>query len=563
MKTFRWLAASAMALTTVPLAAASMDGFSPRRLSSHVQELGSDAYEGRGVNTPAETKTVNYIIDQFRSAGLEPGGDLVGGKRKWTQDVPLLQSELTGDPVVTVQTPSGPLNLIQGNEIAVRAPQNGQNQIRIANAPLVFVGYGVSAPERNWDDFKGQDVKGKIIVVLINDPDFEGGEGDFGGKAMTYYGRWTYKYEEAARRGAAGVMVVHETEPASYGWNTVKNSNTNTQFDIVRQNPTASHTPFETWIQRDVAVQLFKNAGLDFEKAKADAKRRDFQPIDLKSTVNVTANANVSTITSHNVVGLLPGKKYPDETVIYSAHWDHLGIGKPDANGDKIYNGAVDNATGISQLIEQARCFSFGPRPERSIVFLAVTAEEKGLLGSEYYATHPLYPLGKTVGVLNTDSMGVWGPEKNFSISGTAKLDLLDDLIAEGKIEGRYFTPDPHPESGGFYRSDHFSFAKQGVPAISFKPGNDLVTGGTARGEALASDYTAKRYHQPDDEFNPAWDFRGMAQDANLLHLLGLRLANSREWPNWSQDSEFRATRDKSAPERENAVPTPTKGERG
>ena len=563
MKTFRWLAASAMALTTVPLAAASMDGFSPRRLSSHVQELGSDAYEGRGVNTPAETKTVNYIIDQFRSAGLEPGGDLVGGKRKWTQDVPLLQSELTGDPVVTVQTPSGPLNLIQGNEIAVRAPQNGQNQIRIANAPLVFVGYGVSAPERNWDDFKGQDVKGKIIVVLINDPDFEGGEGDFGGKAMTYYGRWTYKYEEAARRGAAGVMVVHETEPASYGWNTVKNSNTNTQFDIVRQNPTASHTPFETWIQRDVAVQLFKNAGLDFEKAKADAKRRDFQPIDLKSTVNVTANANVSTITSHNVVGLLPGKKYPDETVIYSAHWDHLGIGKPEANGDKIYNGAVDNATGISQLIEQARRFSFGPRPERSIVFLAVTAEEKGLLGSEYYATHPLYPLGKTVGVLNTDSMGVWGPEKNFSISGTAKLDLLDDLIAEGKIEGRYFTPDPHPESGGFYRSDHFSFAKQGVPAISFKPGNDLVTGGTARGEALASDYTAKRYHQPDDEFNPAWDFRGMAQDANLLHLLGLRLANSREWPNWSQDSEFRATRDKSAPERENAVPTPTKGERG
>ena len=563
MKTFRWLAASAMALTTVPLAAASMDGFSPRRLSSHVQELGSDAYEGRGVNTPAETKTVNYIIDQFRSAGLEPGGDLVGGKRKWTQDVPLLQSELTGDPVVTVQTPSGPLNLIQGNEIAVRAPQNGQNQIRIANAPLVFVGYGVSAPERNWDDFKGQDVKGKIIVVLINDPDFEGGEGDFGGKAMTYYGRWTYKYEEAARRGAAGVMVVHETEPASYGWNTVKNSNTNTQFDIVRQNPTASHTPFETWIQRDVAVQLFKNAGLDFEKAKVDAKRRDFQPIDLKSTVNVTANANVSTITSHNVVGLLPGKKYPDETVIYSAHWDHLGIGKPDANGDKIYNGAVDNATGISQLIEQARRFSFGPRPERSIVFLAVTAEEKGLLGSEYYATHPLYPLGKTVGVLNTDSMGVWGPEKNFSISGTAKLDLLDDLIAEGKIEGRYFTPDPHPESGGFYRSDHFSFAKQGVPAISFKPGNDLVTGGTARGEALASDYTAKRYHQPDDEFNPAWDFRGMAQDANLLHLLGLRLANSREWPNWSQDSEFRATRDKSAPERENAVPTPTKGERG
>ncbi|MFL6776383.1 MAG: M28 family metallopeptidase, partial [Sphingomicrobium sp.] len=519
----------------------------------------------------AETKTVNYIIDQFRSAGLQPGGDVVNGARKWTQDVPLLQATLTSDPTVTVQTRSGSLRLTQGNEIAVRAPQNGQKQINIANAPIVFAGYGVSAPERNWDDFKGEDVRGKVVVVLVNDPDFEGGEGDFGGKAMTYYGRWTYKYEEAARRGAAGVMIVHETEPASYGWNTVKNSNTITQFDIVRQNPAASHTPFETWIQRDVAVQLFGRAGLDFEQAKAAAKRRDFKPIDLKATVSATAMTDVSTITSHNVVGLLPGKKYPDETIIYSAHWDHLGIGKPDANGDTIYNGAVDNATGIAQIIEQARRFALEPRPDRSVVFLAVTAEEKGLLGSEYYATHPLYPLAKTVAVLNTDAMNVWGAEKNFSIRGTARLDLLDDLIAAGKTEGRYFTPDPHPETGGFYRSDHFTFAKQGVPAVSFTPGNDLVTGGVARNEALSADYTAKRYHQPDDEYNPKWDFRGIAQDANLLHIVGERLANSREWPNWSQDSEFRAERDKTAAERNNAAPAPAavpagkprKGERG
>jgi Zn-dependent M28 family amino/carboxypeptidase len=571
MMKLRWLSASAIALAAVPVFGASIGNFSPYRLSEIDKTISADDYQGRGVNTPAETKTVNYIIDQFRSAGLQPGGDVVGGNRRWTQDVPLLQSELTGDPTVTVQTPTGALRLTQGNEIAVRAPQNGQSQIRIANAPLVFVGYGVAAPERNWDDFKSQDVRGKVIVALVNDPDFEGGEGDFGGKAMTYYGRWTYKYEEAARRGAAGVMIVHETAPASYGWNTVKNSNTNTQFDIVRQNPPGTHTPFETWIQRDVAVQLFKNAGLDFEQAKAAAKRRDFKPIDLKSTVSASADAKVSTITSHNVVALLPGKKYPDETVIYSAHWDHLGVGKPDANGDNIYNGAVDNATGIAQLIEQGRRFSLEPRPDRSVVFLAVTAEEKGLLGSEYYATHPLYPLAKTVAVLNTDSMGVWGPEKNFSISGTAKLDLLDDLIAAGKQEGRYFTPDPHPENGGFYRSDHFSFAKQGVPAISFKPGNDLVVGGTARGEALAKDYTDKRYHQPDDEFNPQWNFTGMAQDANLLHILGERLANSREWPNWSADSEFRAARDKSAGERTNAAPgpapapaaSPKKGERG
>jgi Zn-dependent M28 family amino/carboxypeptidase len=572
VKTFRLLAASALALAAVPLSAASMGTFSPYRLSEIDKMISSDAFEGRGVNTPAETKSVNYIIDQFRSAGLVPGGDSVNGRRTWTQNVPLLQSDFVGTPQVTLNLGNGrTMPLAQGDDIAVRAPMNGQTAVNLANVPLVFVGYGVAAPERNWDDFKGVDVKGKLIVVLVNDPDFEGGEGSFGGKAMTYYGRWTYKYEEAARRGAAGVLIVHETAPASYGWNTVKNSNTNTMFDIVRQNPAAVHTPFESWIQLPVAEQIFAASGLDFAQAKEAAKRRNFQPIALKASLSANLQAQVATITSHNVVGLLPGKTYPDETLIYSAHWDHLGIGKPDARGDTIYNGAVDNGTGIAQLIEQARAFVRGPRPERSVVFLAVTAEEKGLLGSEYYATHPLYPLAKTVGVLNTDSMGVWGPEKNFSISGTARLDLLDDLIAAGKQEGRYFTPDPHPESGGFYRSDHFSFAKQGVPAISFKPGNDLLTGGIARGEALASDYTTKRYHQPADEFSPTWDFRGMAQDAYLLHLVGERLANSREWPNWSADSEFRAARDASAAERANAAPAPAtpaaappkKGERG
>lgn len=571
MNTFRWFAASAMALAAVPLTAASMGGFSPERLSSHVKTLGSDAYEGRGPNTPAETRTVNYIVDQFRAAGLEPGGDIVDGRRTWTQAVPLLKSDIVGTPQLTLNLGNGhTLPLTQGEQIAVRSPTNGQKAVTFTDAPLLFVGYGVSAPERNWDDFKGQDVKGKLIVVLINDPDFEGGEGSFGGKAMTYYGRWTYKFEEAARRGAAGVLVVHETAPASYGWNTVKNSNTNTMFDIVRQNPASEHPAFESWIQRPLAERIFAASGLNFESAKAQARTRAFQPIPLKATLSANVQAQTSTITSRNIVGLLPGKKYPDETLIYTAHWDHLGIGRPDANGDRIYNGAVDNATGISQLIEQARAFARGPRPDRSVVFLAVTAEERGLLGSEYYATHPLYPLGKTVGVLNTDSMGVWGPEKDFTISGTARLGLLDDLIRAGKQEGRAFTPDPKPESGGFYRSDHFSFAKVGVPAVSFKPGNDLVNGGTARGEALDADYTAKRYHQPDDEFNPKWDFRGMAEDANLLHLVGERLANSREWPNWSQDSEFRATRDQSAAERLDAAPAPgpeaqppKKGERG
>jgi Zn-dependent M28 family amino/carboxypeptidase len=332
-------------------------------------------------------------------------------------------------------------------------------------------------------------------------------------------------------------------------------------FDIVRQNPAAEHTAFESWIQLDVATKLFANAGLDFEAMKTAAKRKDFQPVDLKATLDAKIDAKTETIVSKNVVARVIGRTHPDETVIYTAHWDHLGIGQPDANGDRIYNGAVDNGTGLSQLLEQGRSFAAGPRPERSVIFMAVTAEEKGLLGSTYYAANPLYPLGKTVAVLNTDSMGVWGPARDFSISGNAQLGLLDELVEEGAREGRSYTPDPHPESGGFYRSDHFPMAKVGVPAVSFKSGLDLVNGGTARGEAISADYTAKRYHQPDDEWSADWDFTGMVKDAELLHAVGWRLANSREWPNWSQDSEFRAERDKTASERNQAPAKP--GERG
>jgi Zn-dependent M28 family amino/carboxypeptidase len=457
VRTARFLAATAI-LLAAPLAAQS-PMFDTARLSQHVQTLGSDAYEGRAPATRAEQKTVDYLIAQFKAAGLQPGGAVVNGKRGWTQPVPLLKSDIVGTPQLTLQSGGTSTALVQGTDIAVRSPMNGQKQITLSNVPLLFVGYGVTAPERGWDDFKGQDVKGKMLVVLVNDPDFEGGEGNFGGKAMTYYGRWTYKYEEAARRGAAGVMVVHETEPASYGWATVKNSNTNTMFDIVRANPSAQHTGFESWIQRDLAVKLFQQSGLDFEQAKAAARRKDFQPMPLKATISANVTANTETITSQNVVGILPGKSRPDETIIYTAHWDHLGIGQPDANGDRIYNGALDNATGISHIIEQARAFAKEPRTDRSIVFLAVTAEEKGLLGSEYYARNPLYPLGKTVAVLNTDSMGVFGPARDFSIAGTAKLGLLDLLVAEGQREGRTFTPVRHPERGGFFRSDHFSFA--------------------------------------------------------------------------------------------------------
>ena len=563
MTTCRWLAASALALLAVP-AAAQTASFSPQRLSDVDRTISSDAFEGRGPATRAETKTINYIADQFRAVGLQPAGDIVNSQRSWFQAVPLLKSDIVGDPQFALNLGNGQtLRLTQGNEIALRAPLNGQTSINLANVPLVFVGYGVSAPERNWDDFKGIDVKGKLLVVLINDPDFEGGEGDFGGKAMTYYGRWTYKYEEAARRGAAGVLVIHETDPASYGWNTVKNSNTNTQFDIVRQNPAATHTLFESWIQRPLAEQIFAASGLNFDQAKAAARTRAFRPIMLKATLSANAQVQASTITSHNVVGYLQGRKYPDETIVYSAHWDHLGIGKPDERGDMIYNGALDNATGISQLIEQARVFAHEPRTDRSIVFLAVTAEEKGLLGSAYYAQNPLFPIAKTVGVINTDGGAIHGRARNFTISGNARLDLLDDLIAEGKKQGRYYSPDPHPEAGHFYRSDHFSFAQVGVPAISFDAGNDLLNGGIARGEALDKEYVEKHYHQPSDEWQADWDFSGMAEDDQLLHNLGRDLANSRAWPDWSQDSEFRATRDQSATQRSGSAPVPKKGERG
>jgi Zn-dependent M28 family amino/carboxypeptidase len=346
------------------------------------------------------------------------------------------------------------------------------------------------------------------------------------------------------------VIVIHETDPASYGWATVKNSNTNPQFDIVRKDPRASHTAMEAWMQRDLAVKLFQASGLDFEALKKQAQTRDFKPVALKATMSAHYAANVSTIISHNVLARLPGAKHPGETVMYTAHWDHLGIGAPDAKGDRIYNGAVDNGTGVASLLELARTFASLPRTDRSLVFMAVTAEEKGLLGSEYYAANPVYPLATTAGVINMDALAVGGPEKDFTISGTAKLGLLDDLIAEGQKQGRSYTPDPRVEAGGFYRSDHFSMAKRGVPAISFGSGRDLVNGGREKGDALAKDYTANRYHQPGDEWSADWDLSGMAQDVSLLYDLGRDLANSREWPNWSQDSEFRAERDKTAAER-------------
>lgn len=543
MKT--WIA-TLVSLSICPLVfAAGAPTFNAQRLSTEVKTLSSDAFQGRGPATPAETKTVAYVIGQMKAAGLQPGGDLKDGKRSWTQAVPLQRAQINGTPKFTLNFGAASEVLTQGNEIAVRASMDGSKTVAIKAAPLVFVGYGVTAPERHWDDFKGIDLHGKIAVVLINDPDYETGVGDFGGKAMTYYGRWSYKFEEAARRGALGLLIVHETGPAAYGWATVKNSNTNTMFDIVRENPASVHPKLEAWIQHDLAVDMFKRAGLDFDAQKRMAQTRDFKPVVLKDeTLSADFAVDTSVITSRNIVGRIEGSKHPDETVIYSAHWDHLGVGAPDAKGDTIYNGAVDNATGTAALIEMGRAFAQQQKPERSVVFLNVTAEEKGLLGSEYYASHPLYPLAKTVAVINMDALHPTGIARNFTTSGSAQSDLQDDLIKDGVAFNLTYTPDPTPEAGHFFRSDHFSFAKRGVPALSFESGDDLVDGGIAAGQAAQKEYVTAHYHQPSDEWQASWTFAGMVHDLPLLYKVGSDLANSTRWPNWAADSEFRAARD-------------------
>jgi Zn-dependent M28 family amino/carboxypeptidase len=441
------------------------------------------------------------------------------------------------------------MSMRQGEDIAVRASMQNVDHVTIQNAPLIFLGYGVKAPERNWDDFKGQDVRGKVGIVLINDPDFETGSGDFGGKAMTYYGRWTYKYEEAARQGLAGLLIVHETEPASYGWPTVKNSNTNTMFDIVRSNPAEVHPPLEAWIQRDVAVRLLNAAGLNFESLKKTAQTRDFRPVPLNgATFSANYQVKQSTIRSHNVLGRIAGSTHPDETILYGAHWDHLGVGAPDARGDTIYNGAVDNGTGIAAVLELARMFAQGPKPQRSIVFAFWTAEEKGLLGSEYYAANPVYPLETTVAGFNTDALSPAGRAHDVVVTGSGQSDLEDRLQAALASSNRVITPDASPEAGYFFRSDHFPLAKRGVPMLYMDSGIDLLNGGKAAGDSVDARYRRDQYHQPADEYDAArWDMSGIAEDMTLLYNLGLQLADSRDWPNYRTTSEFRPVRDKSA----------------
>ncbi len=517
----------------------------PAKLSAHIKVLASDALEGRGPGTRAETKTIDYIESQFKADGLRPAGDAGG----WTQAVTLRSFHPVGEikSSFTVAGRNEPLKWLDQIVIRTLLPVP---HVSVADAPLVFVGYGVNAPERHWDDFKGVDLKGKIAVVLVNDPDFELSPGDplfgrFDGKAETYYGRWTYKYEEMARRGAAGVLIVHETAPAAYGWATVRNSNSNPQFDILRDHPADAHTPVEGWIQRDVAVALFKAAGLDFEAEKARAKTKAFTPVTLKgATFSADYAVESADVVTHNVIGKLIGTTRPNEAVLYGAHWDHLGIGAPDATGDTIYHGAVDNASGVSALIELGRMFAEASRTPRSVYFLAFTSEEKNLLGAGYYAAHPVVPLGTTVALLNMDVLNLDGPSRDVSDRGTGLMPLEKLFAAEGSKVGRTYSPDPQPQEGAFFRADHFALAQAGVPAITILEGQDFLTGGREAGKAAHATYFTRHYHQPSDKWRPDFNYEGAVRDLEVYYALGHDLAESRDWPGWEPNSQFKPARD-------------------
>lgn len=538
------------ALLAVPLPLMAADvgtGISADNLARHVRMLSSDGFEGRAPATRGEERTVAYLVEAFRKAGLQPGGERGG----WTQTVPLVRAQMDGPVSASIDVAGRHRALANGEDITVQSLQPVAH-VHVDKAPMVFVGYGIAAPERHWDDYKGADLRGKVAVVLVNDPDFETPQaGAFDGRAITYYGRWTYKFDELARRGAAGVLIVHEDAPAAYGWATVKASGTSPVFDIERADAMTVHTPVRGWLQRAVAVQLFKDAGLDFEQAKRAAQQADFRPVALGDAVfSVDFRIKRERVASRNVIAELPGRAHPDEAVIFSAHWDAFGIDVPDAEGDRVRHGAVDDATGVASVLELARSFAAGPRPQRSLYFIAWTAEEKGLLGSTYYAAHPLVPLATTAAVINMEMFSPDGPTRDIASWGQGKVSLEGELAQVAKAGGRTVSPDPSPEAGFFYRADHFPFARAGVPAITIGPGLDMLDGGVARGTALREAYFACCYHQPGDRWRDDWNADGQAADTGLVRALGERIANSREWPRWLPGSEFAAERERSAGQR-------------
>jgi len=531
------------------MASAANAGTDPARLSAIVKVLASDAFEGRAPGSAGEQKTLDYLVGEFKALELEPAGP----NKSYLQDVPLLKTQV--DPKGTFSLTSGDakLPLILGQDIA-GISLLPVDRVSIQNAPLVFVGYGVTAPERGWDDFKDVDLKGKVAVILINDPDFEAASGEavagkFGGQAEAYYGRWTYKYDEAIRRGAVAALIVHETPGAGYGWSTVMAAG-GEGFDIVRADPDRARLKFQAWISGEAARRLLAKDGLEFEALKAKARRADFQPVTLSSTFSADFGVAHSQVVSHNVIGKLTGAKRPAESVMFAGHWDAYGIGAPDAAGKTIRAGAADDAIGVAGVLELARAFKAAPRTDRSLYFAAWTAEERGLLGSEFYGVNPTTDLTKMAANLTMDVLQTAGPSKDVVLVGYGQSQLDDELIAAAKAKGRTVTPDAHPEKGLAFRADHFSLAKKGVPALlmmGLGGGPDLVSGGRAAGDKWVNDYTANCYHKACDAWSPDWDLRGAAADVDLLYVIGRKIAMSKAWPEWKPGNEFKAARDVSA----------------
>jgi Zn-dependent M28 family amino/carboxypeptidase len=515
------------------------------RMNEAVRVLASDEFEGRAPASAGEEKTVAWLVEQFRAAGAEGGGP----DGAFVQVAHLSRTRQDGPATVAAQVGDQTIALERGPDVLVSSDRP-VNHIAVTDAPVVFVGYGATAPERQWDDFKDVDVRGKVIVVLVNDPDFEAPAGDpvagkFDDKAMTFYGRWTYKFLEAGRRGAAGVLVVHETAGAGYGWSVLQNSSAAPKFDIVRADPDAERAPFQGWIQRAKAEELFTAAGLDFAALKDSARRADFRPVVLPGlTMSVDFRQIADRVETKNVIARIPGAERPDETVMYGAHWDGYGVGTPNAQGDKIYNAAVDNATGVAALLELAHAFAEGPRPKRSVVFAAWSGEEAGLLGSTYYAANPVWPLETTVANINVDSL-LPGTEidANVVVIGKGK-NQLDDVLARHAAEaGRTLIADPAPQAGAFYRSDHFPLALKGVPAL-------FPAAGFTGASAASRDYVQNRYHQPTDEWDATWRMDAAAADVALIYAVGRELADSTQWPEWNPGAEFGPARDQSKAER-------------
>ncbi len=513
--------------------------------AARLKKVSSDEFEGRKPGTLGERVTTTWLIDQFQQLGLKPGND-----GRWIQTVPMVETRVLDPDQVAfkVKAGAGEASFAYRKDMIVNS-LDASASVDIADSDIVFAGYGVVAPESQWDDYAGLDVKGKTVIVLINDPGW-GNHDDslFKGRTLTYYGRWTYKYEEAARHGAAACLIVHETPGAGYPWDVVVNSWSGPQDALPPDEDPTPRLTAAGWLTTEAARRLFATAGKDFDALKKSADQRGFRPSDLGATLSLAFKSRIEHSSSGNVLAVLPGSTRPDEVVVYSAHWDHFGK-DPKLQGDQIYNGAIDNGTGIAALIEIAEAFAHQqPPPQRSILFLADTLEESGLLGSSYYVTHPAFPLARTVADINMDALPIMGPAKDIAVISWGQSGLDRYIEQAAAAEGRSVIPDDAPEKGFFFRSDQLPFARMGVPVLYARSGMNLVAGGEEAGRAAYADYTANHYHKTSDNYDPTWDFRGVISDIKAFHAVGRRLADETTFPQWNQDADFHRSATKADP---------------